>query len=127
MVRYPQFSTQSHPLTENPIVPYPRKRPALAAATTALTLAFALAGLFPAYAQERKTVTDTKEEPSKDNPIPKEETAVTQHQQVLAGQTIHYTATAGNLLICKEDHDQIQKPYHSIFYIAYTEDGADAN
>jgi carboxypeptidase C (cathepsin A) len=78
-------------------------------------------------AQERRTTSDTKEEPSKDIPIPKEDTAVTQHTETIAGQTIHYTATAGNLLISKEDHDQALKPYHSIFYVAYTEDGADAN
>ncbi len=77
-------------------------------------------------AQERRAVTETKEEPTKDIPIPKEETSVTQHQQTIGGQVIHYTATAGNLLISKEDHDQNEKPYHSIFYIAYTQDGADA-
>jgi carboxypeptidase C (cathepsin A) len=77
-------------------------------------------------AQERRAVTESKEEPSKDIPIPKEETAVTQHQQTVGGRTIHYTATVGNLLLNKEDHDQLEKPYHSIFYIAYTEDGADA-
>ncbi len=77
-------------------------------------------------AQERRAVTESKEEPSKDIPIPKEETAVTQHQQTVGGRTIHYTATVGNLLLNKEDHDQLEKPYHSIFYVAYTEDGADA-
>ena len=39
-----------------------------------------------------------------------------------AGSTIHYTATAGNLLI-RDDQD---KANGSIFYVAYTEDGADA-
>jgi len=77
-------------------------------------------------AQERPAAGEAKAEPSKDLPIPKEETAVTQHQQVLNGQTIHYTATAGNLLISKEERDQIEKPYHSIFYVAYTQDGAEA-
>jgi carboxypeptidase C (cathepsin A) len=110
------------------IVPYSSnlsnlsQRPVLIAA---LALTFAV---YPsAFAQqEHRTVSDTKEETSKDIPIPKEETAVTQHQQTLSGQTIHYTATVGNLLINKEDHDQLEKPYHSVFYIAYTEDGADA-
>ena len=90
----------------------------------AVTLALSLA--LPTFAQERRTATETKEEPSKDIPIPKEDTAVTQHQQVLSGQTIHYTATVGNLLLGKEDHDQNLKPYHSMFYVAYTADGADA-
>ena len=35
---------------------------------------------------------------------------------------IHYTATAGNLLI-RDDQD---KANGSIFYVAYTEDGAEA-
>ena len=79
-----------------------------------------------ASAQERRPAAETKEDTSKDIAIPKEETAVTQHQQKLNGDTLHYTATAGNLLISKEDHDQNEKPYHSVFYVAYTQDGADA-
>ncbi len=109
---------------------YPHIRPALATVASActlvaLTMAFAIQPA--AFAQqERRAVTETKEEPSKDIPIPKEDTAVTQHQITLGGQALHYTATAGNLLISKEDHDEIEKPYHSVFYVAYTEDGADA-
>ena len=104
---------------------YPRKRPVLT--TTALTLAALAFAIHPAVfaQQERRAVTETKEEPSKDIPIPPESTAVTQHQETVGGRAIHYTATAGNLLISKEDHDEIEKPYHSLFYIAYTEDGAD--
>jgi carboxypeptidase C (cathepsin A) len=55
-------------------------------------------------------------------PIPAETTAVTKHDWTAGGQTIHYTATAGNLLI-RDDQD---KANGSIFYVAYTEDGADA-
>jgi carboxypeptidase C (cathepsin A) len=55
-------------------------------------------------------------------PIPPETSSVTKHDWTAAGQTIHYTATAGNLLI-KDDKD---KPNCSIFYVAYTQDGADA-
>jgi carboxypeptidase C (cathepsin A) len=98
------------------------------------TLLLAAAGVmalsvpFTTLPQDRRTsTTESKEEPSKDIPIPAETTAVTQHQQAIGGQAIHYTATAGNLLISKEDHDQNQKPYHSIFYVAYTADGADTN
>lgn len=54
--------------------------------------------------------------------IPPEKSSVTHHDLTLDGKTIHYTATAGTLLI----RDQDEKPYGSIFYIAYTEDGADA-
>ena len=54
-------------------------------------------------------------------PIPSEASSVTKHDWTAGGQTIHYTATAGNLLI-KDDKD---KPNCSIFYVAYTQDGAD--
>ena len=96
-------------------------------ALAALTLFLASATTARVSAQEKRAVTETKEEPSKDIPIPPETTSVTQHQEPIAGQTVHYTAAAGNLLISKEDHDEIEKPYHSVFYIAYTADGADAN
>ncbi len=56
-------------------------------------------------------------------PIPPEIAAVTKHQMQLGGRTIHYTATAGNLLL-KDPQD---KPNGSIFYVAYTEDGVPAN
>jgi carboxypeptidase C (cathepsin A) len=113
-------------------VSFLRKRPFCAKAPSAfalvaLTLFFASAMTTRVSAQEKRAVTETKEEPSKDIPIPAETTSVTQHQEPIGGQTVHYTATAGNLLISKEDHDEIEKPYHSIFYIAYTADGSDAN
>jgi carboxypeptidase C (cathepsin A) len=56
-------------------------------------------------------------------PIPPETSSVTKHDWVSGGQTIHYTATAGNLLV----NDDKDKPIGSIFYVAYTEDGADPN
>ena len=42
----------------------------------------------------------------------------------LDGKDLHYTATAGTLLIRDGEDDH---PYGSIFYVAYTLDGADAN
>lgn len=54
-------------------------------------------------------------------PIPPETSSVTKHDWTAGGQTIHYTATAGNLLIT----DDKDKPNSSIFYVAYTQDGAD--
>ena len=51
----------------------------------------------------------------------KEESAVTHHSLALDGETIKYTATAGTLLI-KDDKDE---PSASMFYVAYTKDGAD--
>jgi len=56
-------------------------------------------------------------------PVPPETSSVTKHDWNAEGKTIHYTATAGNLLI-DDDND---KPNCSIFYVAYTEDGADPN
>jgi carboxypeptidase C (cathepsin A) len=55
-------------------------------------------------------------------PIPPETSSVTKHDLSVGGQTIHYTATAGNLLI-RDDQD---KPNASIFYVAYTQDGVEA-
>ena len=55
-------------------------------------------------------------------PVPPETTSVTKHDLTVGGQTIHYTATAGNLLI----RDEQDKPNASIFYVAYTQDGAEA-
>jgi carboxypeptidase C (cathepsin A) len=104
----------------------------LAAAKRYLTTAALLLTLLcsgAALAQDHKTAgdgKDAKDDASKDLPVPAETTSVTQHQQTIEGHAIHYTATAGNLLISKEDHDEGEKPYHSIFYIAYTQDGADS-
>jgi carboxypeptidase C (cathepsin A) len=50
----------------------------------------------------------------------KEQSSVTQHQITLHGTAIHYTATAGNLVI----RDEHNKPYGSVFYVAYTKDDA---
>ncbi len=55
-------------------------------------------------------------------PVPPETTAVTKHDLTLGSQPIHYTATAGNLLI----RDAQDHPNASIFYVAYTQDGVDA-
>lgn len=54
-------------------------------------------------------------------PIPPEKSSVTHHEITLGAKTIHYTATAGTLLI----RDEEEKPYGSVFYIAYTQDGVD--
>jgi carboxypeptidase C (cathepsin A) len=53
---------------------------------------------------------------------PSERTSVTHHDLSVAGKTLHYTATAGTLLIRNEE----DKPYGSIFYVAYTVDGPDS-
>jgi carboxypeptidase C (cathepsin A) len=55
-------------------------------------------------------------------PIPPETKSETKHDWSAGGRTVHYTATAGNLLI----RDEADKANGSIFYVAYTEDGAPA-
>lgn len=55
-------------------------------------------------------------------PIPPEQSSVTHHSMMLNGKTLNYTATAGTLLI----RDENDKPYGSMFYVAYTLDGAKA-
>jgi len=65
-------------------------------------------------------------EPHKDSekevtPIPPEKVVTTHHEMTLGGKTLKYTATAGTLLV----RDEEDKPYGSIFYVAYTLDGAE--
>jgi carboxypeptidase C (cathepsin A) len=54
------------------------------------------------------------------DPKPLERTSVTHHEINAAGKTLRYTASAGTLII----RDEEDKPYGSIFYVAYTLDGA---
>src|ERR1039458_7492150 len=89
--------------------------------------------LFPALrAQEVRNTAptpaagaETHKEADKDKEataVPPEKTVATHHEITLGGKTLKYTATAGTLLI----RDEEDKPYGSIFYVAYTLDGADA-
>jgi carboxypeptidase C (cathepsin A) len=55
-------------------------------------------------------------------PVPPEKPVATHHELALGGKTLKYTATAGTLII----RDEEDKPYGSIFYVAYTLDGAEA-
>jgi carboxypeptidase C (cathepsin A) len=50
-----------------------------------------------------------------------EHSVMTHHQITVGGRTIGYTATAGNLILKNEKGS----PSVSVFYVAYTEDGAD--
>jgi carboxypeptidase C (cathepsin A) len=98
-------------------------RPARAIVLAATVVTGALA-----YGQDnRATNPDSKgqDERHKEDagvPVPPETTSVTKHDLTVGGQVIHYTATAGNLLI-RDDQD---RPNASLFYTAYTQDGADA-
>ena len=80
----------------------------------------------PAVAQTQKNPDDKQAQAEKKEdagiPVPPETNSTTKHDLTVGGRTVHYTATAGNLLI----RDEQSKPNASIFYVAYTEDGADA-
>jgi len=76
-----------------------------------------------AYAQDQKKPDEgQKHDNEKEQPIPPEKSSVTHHDITLDGKVIHYTTTAGTMLI----RDEEEKPYGSIFYVAYTQDGVDA-
>jgi len=79
----------------------------------------------PMMAQEphQKDADDTAKKQETSVSVPAETTALTKHDLNVDGQTIHYTATAGNLLI-RDGEDRVNA---SIFYVAYTKDGADAS
>ena len=67
-----------------------------------------------------RAASEQKEAP-KETPIPPEKSSVTHHELTLDGKSLKYTATAGTLLI----RDEEDKPYGSMFYVAYTLDGAE--
>jgi carboxypeptidase C (cathepsin A) len=58
-----------------------------------------------------------QEEPKKE---PKEEISETSHSVIVNGEKIKYTAIAGTILL----KDQKEKPKATVFYTAYTRDGA---
>ena len=64
---------------------------------------------------------DGHKQEAKETPVPPERPVATHHEVTLDGKVLKYTATAGNLII-RDEHDQ---PYGSIFYVAYTLDGAE--
>ena len=56
-------------------------------------------------------------------PVPPETKATSQHVWTAGGHNLHYTATAGNLLV----DDENEKPIGSLFYAAYTQDDVPAH
>ena len=54
-------------------------------------------------------------------PMADEHNSVTHGTVTVGGQSIAYTATTGNLIL----KDKKGKPAVSVFYVAYTKDGAD--
>jgi carboxypeptidase C (cathepsin A) len=64
----------------------------------------------------------TEQKKETTTPVPPESNVETKHDWTAGSRVVHYTATAGNLLI-NDEHD---KPIGSVFYVAYTEDGVTA-
>jgi carboxypeptidase C (cathepsin A) len=81
----------------------------------ALCVAGLLAIASPAFAQ-RGGAPAPAAAPSDTIPVPPENASVTDHEFTLDGKPLRYSASAGNLLI----NDEEDKPYGSIFYVAYT-------
>ncbi len=72
-----------------------------------------------AYGQQVPPSAPLPAPPASLNPIPPVKASLTEHEISLGGKAIHYTATAGNLLIAGED----DQPNASVFYVAYTQSG----
>jgi len=89
----------------------------------AVFIAFIVSGL---YAQEHPRpgpgaphdAAETAPAPASTTP-PAEKTSKTSHSIQINGKTLAYTATAGTLVLKKDD-----KPWASMFYVAYTRDDA---
>ena len=84
-------------------------------------LSFTIAlGHVAMHAQDaKKDDAQAEHKDEKQVPVPPESAVVTHHEWKAAGTPVAYTATAGNLVI----HDDDDKPYGSVFYVAYTQDG----
>jgi carboxypeptidase C (cathepsin A) len=104
---------------------FPRFRPTLTILTLALlagTSAFAQET--PAPAGRRGGAPAAAATPEGELPIIPETKSETKHDWTAGGRTVHYTATAGTLLINGDPGTpEATKPILSVFYVAYTEDG----
>ncbi|HET9030360.1 MAG TPA: hypothetical protein VFN49_09285 [Candidatus Aquilonibacter sp.] len=78
-----------------------------------------MTGIAPALSAAPKP--KPKPKPPAAAPKPQERSSVTHHRITINGTTISYTATAGTLIA----DDDKGKPAASVFYVAYTKDGAD--
>src|SRR5208337_4006179 len=76
----------------------------------------------PSSAQPPAAGAEPHKDAEKETPVPPEKPVATHHELKLNGATLKYTATAGTLVI----RDEEDKAYGSIFYVAYTLDGAEA-
>jgi carboxypeptidase C (cathepsin A) len=94
--------------------------PGIFRSLAAVCLLFVIAlGHVALHAQEvKKDDAKAEQKDEKQAPVPAESVVVTHHEWKAAGAPVAYTATAGNLVI----HDDDDKPYGSVFYVAYTKD-----
>ncbi|SPE42185.1 exported hypothetical protein [Candidatus Sulfopaludibacter sp. SbA3] len=84
--------------------------------STLLCAGALLAGALPVLAQRGPSAQTLPTAASDASPIPPDSNSATEHTLALDGKALRYTATAGTLLI----NDEEEKPYGSIFYVAYT-------
>ncbi|MCE5229731.1 peptidase S10 [bacterium] len=81
-----------------------------------------LAAIFAFAAVRAWSADDPK--PKETPKAPEEKTVTTTHTLTINGQTINYHATAGTLLLRKDEKGTFE-PQASVFYVAYTRDGVD--
>ncbi len=86
-----------------------------------LGAAASLAATTPLSAQRPSGPPGNGDEGAKEGVPAVEKVSTTKHTVTLDGETIHYTANAGTMVIRDEDG----KPAATAFYIAYTKDGAE--
>lgn len=73
----------------------------------------------PAGFAQRNQAGEPQGSVATETPVPPENASTTEHELSLDGKTIRYGATAGTLVINGDD----EKPYGSVFYVAYTQRG----
>jgi carboxypeptidase C (cathepsin A) len=88
-------------------------------AAACLSFTIALGHVAIQAQEEKKENAKAEHKDEKQTPIPPESVVVTHHVWKAAGTPASCTATAGNLVIYDDDG----KPYDSVLYVAYTEEG----
>src|SRR6185312_217190 len=78
----------------------------------------------PAHSEAEKPAAQPPAAEKFPAPPAEEKSSKTQHSITVNGQQFHYTAIAGTLVMKKDDGNG--KPAASMFYVAYTLDGADS-
>jgi carboxypeptidase C (cathepsin A) len=92
----------------------------------AFAISLALVAAAPSFAADdgKDDGAQDKDAKKKDEkPVPPEKTSVSHGSVDVGGKSVHYTATAGDVLIREDKED---KPEASVFYVAYTVDRDDS-